>query len=86
MNRLRRRFQAVDLSIVVVAMSVLLLNVALGGNYSFVINPAVRHQTMDNFGANDAWYLQNIGGWSETNKTHIADLLFSTTQGIGLSC
>ena len=86
MNRLRRRFQAVDLSIAVVAMSVLLLYVALGGNYSFVINPAVRHQTMDNFGANDAWYLQNIGGWSETNKTHIADLLFSTTQGIGLSC
>lgn len=53
---------------------------------SFVLNPGIRYQTMDNFGANDAWSLPNIGAWSETNKSRIADLLFSTNSGIGLSC
>jgi hypothetical protein len=47
-----------------------------------------RHfQVMDNFGANDAWTMEPIGvEWSETNKERIADLLFSTNTGIGLSC
>jgi hypothetical protein len=47
-----------------------------------------RHfQVMDNFGANDAWTMEHIGDeWSETNKQRIADLLFSTNTGIGLSC
>lgn len=52
----------------------------------WVIDLAVRHQVIDNFGANDAWSFQKIGAWSETNKAKIADLLFSTNNGIGLSC
>ncbi len=45
------------------------------------------HQTIDNFGASDCWLAQAVGGWSNTaQKTAIADLLFSTTSGIGLSC
>jgi O-glycosyl hydrolase len=86
MNRSGRQFQAVYRAITATGLIVLFASAAWGGDYSFVINPAVRYQTMDNFGANDAWYLQQIGGWSETNKAHIADLLFSTNQGIGLSC
>ncbi len=46
-----------------------------------------RFQVMDNFGANDAWTMGHIGDeWSQTNKERIADLLFSTNNGIGLSC
>jgi O-glycosyl hydrolase len=52
----------------------------------FVVDVSVKHQVMDNFGANDAWSFQKIGAWSETNKNRIADLLFSTNTGIGLSC
>ena len=53
----------------------------------FVLNTEARHQVMDNFGANDAWSIQKIGAdWSATNKNKIADLLFSTNIGIGLSC
>jgi autotransporter-associated beta strand protein len=45
------------------------------------------HQTMDNFGASDCWVAQAVGGWSSTaQRNAIADLLFSTTSGIGLSC
>jgi autotransporter-associated beta strand protein len=47
---------------------------------------ATTYQTMDYFGASDAWYAQTVGGWSDTAKSAIADLLFSPTTGIGLSC
>ncbi len=61
---------------------------AADGNVKqFVLDPSIRHQVMDNFGANDAWSIQKIGAeWSEQNKNKIADLLFSTNTGIGLSC
>jgi O-glycosyl hydrolase len=53
----------------------------------FLLDTSIRHQVIDNFGANDAWSLQKIGAeWSETNKAKIAELLFSTNSGIGLSC
>ena len=52
---------------------------------SFVVDLGIKRQTIDNFGANDAWAMQKIGAWSETNKNRIADLLFSTNKGIGLS-
>ncbi len=55
--------------------------------HEYTLDTAVRHQVMDNFGANDAWSLQAIGTeWAETNRERIADLLFSTNTGIGLSC
>jgi O-glycosyl hydrolase len=42
-------------------------------------------QQIDGFGASDCWTLQKVGGWSEASKQRVADLLFSTTEGIGLS-
>jgi O-glycosyl hydrolase len=52
----------------------------------YSLDVATRYQVIDNFGANDAWSIQKIGAeWSETNKNKIADLLFSTDKGIGLS-
>lgn len=53
---------------------------------SVTINSAREYQTIDNFGASDCWSMQEIGGWSLENRNRIADLLFSTTKGIGLSC
>ena len=43
-------------------------------------------QIIDNFAASDAWSMQKIGGWSPSNRDRVADLLFSQTNGIGLSC
>jgi len=52
----------------------------------YTLDTAKHFQVMDNFGANDAWSIQKIGAeWSETNKNKIAELLFSTNNGIGLS-
>lgn len=55
-------------------------------NASIVIDASTTYQTIDNFGASDAWSMDPIGkGWTEENKNRIADLLFSRDKGIGLS-
>ncbi len=43
-------------------------------------------QLIDNFAASDCWSMQRLGGWSPDSRERVADLLFSTTRGIGLSC
>jgi O-glycosyl hydrolase len=57
------------------------------------INPEITFQTIDNFGASDAWSCQFVGKWPDEKKNRVADLLFSveenadgTPKGIGLSC
>lgn len=57
------------------------------------INPEITFQTMDNFGASDAWSCQYVGKWPDEQKNKVADLLFSleenpdgSPKGIGLSC
>jgi O-glycosyl hydrolase len=57
-----------------------------GDGPTFSLDLHTHYQVIDNFGANDAWSMQKVGGWSEANKRKIADLLFSTSSGIGLSC
>ncbi len=50
------------------------------------VDAGIVYQTIDNFGASDAWSMDPIGkNWSEESKTIVADLLFSQTEGIGLS-
>lgn len=43
-------------------------------------------QTIDNFGASDCWSIEPLGKWSEATRNKVADLLFTTDKGIGLSC
>ncbi|MEK3761970.1 glycoside hydrolase [Paenibacillus sp. FSL P4-0338] len=50
------------------------------------IDGNLRYQTIDNFGASDAWSMDPLGKeWTEENKNKVADLLFSRSRGIGLS-
>jgi len=55
------------------------------------LNPERRFQTMDHFGASDAWSTQFVGNWPDSKREAIADLLFSKEmengkpKGIGLS-
>jgi len=58
-----------------------------------IINPEITFQTIDNFGASDAWSCQYVGNWPDEQRNRVADLLFSveenadgTPKGIGLSC
>ena len=59
---------------------------ARGADVHDVVDPATRFQTIDNFAASDAWTMQRVGTWSRPVRERIADLLFSTDKGIGLSC
>lgn len=50
------------------------------------VDASVRYQTIDNFGASDAWSIDPLGKhWTEDNKNRVADLLFSREKGIGLT-
>ncbi|WBL25318.1 glycoside hydrolase [Zunongwangia sp. HGR-M22] len=57
-----------------------------------MLDTSVTYQTIDNFGASDAWSTQFVGLWPEEKKEKIASLLFSkevdfegNPEGIGLS-
>lgn len=60
---------------------------------SIRVDPAIRHQSIDGFGASDAWRCQFVGrNWPLEKRERIADLLFSREtdaqghpRGIGLS-
>jgi hypothetical protein len=56
------------------------------------LNSSKTYQTIENFGASDAWSCQFVGNWPDEKRNAIADLLFSTDtlndgspKGIGLS-
>ncbi len=58
----------------------------------FTIKNTERHQTIDGFGASDAWSMNRIGLWADSVRQQTADWLFSTAmddkgqpRGIGLS-
>ena len=71
----------------------LLLAVNVGAQQKITINPDTRHQTMEFFGAADAWSGNFVGKyWADNVKKEIADYLFSNEYdasgnplGIGLT-
>jgi O-glycosyl hydrolase len=59
---------------------------------TLTINPTKTYQTINHFGASDAWSCQFVGQWPDAKRNAIADLLFSRDTsaggqptGIGLS-
>src|SRR5512141_705244 len=70
-----------------VLVALLLSSILLGQQpRTDTINADVEHQIIENFGASDCWSMQKLGLWSPAAKERVADLLFSQTKGIGLSC
>lgn len=59
--------------------------IAFAEGIPITVDAAIRFQEIDGFGASDCWSFQKIGEWPEEPKNHVADLLFSTDKGIGLS-
>ena len=71
------------------SMATIVLSLATtcaAGGQQVTVDLSLEHQVIDNFGASDCWRFQKIGAWSEESKNRVADLLFSQTEGIGLSC
>lgn len=61
--------------------------------YTYTVNPSVKHQEIDNFGASDCWTMYRFGKYAtDESINEVADLLFSKEfdqagqpKGIGLS-
>ena len=51
------------------------------------VYPERRHQTLDNFGASMAWWMDPVGErYPEAVREDMARLLFDQQHGIGISC
>lgn len=82
--------------IILIALSFFWISAAVRGSRPAAVNYRIETdkpcQTMDYFGASDAWSMQFIGLWPQEKRERIADWLFSTEndadgkpKGIGLS-
>lgn len=68
-----------------IIFSLLLTGCAEKYTQSAEIDENQTFQTVDGFGASDAWTIQMTGSWQEETVKKAADLLFSKDKGIGLS-
>lgn len=49
------------------------------------ISPALSYQTIQGWGTSMAWWANIIGGWSNSQRTALADALYDPNKGIGLN-
>jgi O-glycosyl hydrolase len=49
------------------------------------IFPSQQYQTVQGWGTSMAWWANIIGGWSDSQRTALADALYNPTTGIGLN-
>lgn len=66
-------------------ISLLLAGCAVDNSPSISIDSSKTYQTIDGFGASDAWTIQFSDKWPAETVERAADLLFSQDKGIGLS-
>ena len=82
-----------DMKSLYLTITLALLSFGMAAQSTVNINPEIKHQTMEFFGAADAWSGNFVGKyWNENRKKEIADYLFSqdfdasgNPVGIGLS-
>src|SRR5205807_5978126 len=56
-----------------------------GATATVRVDPAVRYQTVEGWGTSLAWWGHVVGGWPDATRNAIADLVFSSTSGLGLN-
>lgn len=54
-------------------------------DYSVTVTPSQQYQTIQGWGSSLAWWANIIGGWSNSQRTALADVLYNPTTGIGLN-
>ncbi len=87
----RRRMQiastiSVFLTIMtLVTMQVVNISAAQAAGYTVTVTPSQKYQTLQGWGTSMAWWANIIGGWSNSQRTALADALYSPTLGIGLN-
>lgn len=67
------------------AMLCLLLATCITEAVTVTVNPLVKHQVLEGWGTSICWWGNIIGKYPEKTRDSIMDLLFDTTDGLGLS-
>ena len=68
-----------------VGMQVFNTTAAQAAGYTVTVTPSQKYQTIQGWGTSMAWWANIIGGWSNSQRTALADALYSPTAGIGLN-
>jgi len=61
------------------------LNPSLFSQTIVIVNPGIKYQRTEGWGTSLCWFGNVIGGWSDSRRNEIADLLFSLSNGLGLN-
>jgi len=56
-----------------------------GATATVRVDPAVRYQIVEGWGTALAWWGHVVGGWRDATRNAIADLVFSSTSGLGFN-
>jgi O-glycosyl hydrolase len=59
--------------------------IAQAASTTVTVNPAQQFQTIQGWGTSLAWWANIIGGWSDSQRTALANALYDTSDGIGLN-
>jgi O-glycosyl hydrolase len=54
-------------------------------DYTVTVTPGLQYQTIQGWGTSMAWWAENLGGPNDSQRTALADALYSPTKGIGLN-
>ena len=89
---MRTRRKKLSISALAALFTITMLVVSQLGNipiaradYSVTVSPGQQYQTIQGWGTSLAWWANIIGGWSSSQRTALADALYSPTAGIGLN-
>ncbi len=47
------------------------------------VDPGVEHQTFEGWGTSLCWWANHVGGWGETARDRVVDLVVNPTDGLG---
>lgn len=83
---MKKRIQA----LILVIASVMIICLNPGTNVdvfgaSVTVSPSIQYQTTDGWGTSICWWGNIVGGYSDTNRNAIADLLFNSSTGLGIN-
>lgn len=54
-------------------------------DYTVAVDPSATLQTLEGWGTSLAWWANVIGGWPDTHRNELADLIFDPSRGLGLT-
>lgn len=71
--------------VLVVSMIFILANAKLQAATSVTIDPGIQYQTMEGWGTSLCWWGKIVGGYPDSKRKEIEELLFDKSTGLGIN-